>query len=129
MMKWLLGMMAAGLCLSACGSNQALVAERSQTEASHLQEFCKRAGLNVAETQKADGLFAASAKHLKDGDEDEAAAEADLAGTLYKLALARKELAEVQAQVDGLKQSLSKDKDQLQTYQEILSEMKTTRKP
>ena len=68
-------------------------------------------------------------KKHKDGDEDESVAASDLAGTLYHLALARKDLSEVQSQVDMLKQGLSKDKDQLQTYQEILSEMKTTRKP
>jgi threonine dehydrogenase-like Zn-dependent dehydrogenase len=129
MIKTLLGTCVVAMSLIACGSNHALLAQRSQGEAEHLQDFCKRAGLNNAETQRADAELASAAKHLKDGDEDEAAAASDLAGTLYRLALARKDLADAQSQVDLLKQGLAKDKDQLQTYQEILSEMKTVRKP
>lgn len=129
MIRTILGTFAVAICLSACGSNQAQLAQRSQDESVHLQEYCKRAGLNNAETQRADASLASAAKHLKEGDEAEAAAQAELAGTLYRLALARKELAGVQAEVESLKQGLAKDKDQLQTYQEILGEMKTVRKP
>jgi hypothetical protein len=129
MMKPILGMLAAALCLSACGSNQAMLAERGRGEAEQLQEFSKRAGLNNAETQRADASLASASKHLKDGEDETAAAESDLAITLYRLALARKDLADLYAQVDLLKKGLAKDKEQLQTYQEILSEMKSTRKP
>jgi DNA repair ATPase RecN len=131
MIRSILGTLALALaaCLSACGSNQAQLARRSQSESEHLQEYCKRAGLNDAETQRADASLASAARRLKDGDEAEAAAESELAGTLYRLSLARKELADVQAEVESLKMGLSKDKDQLQTYQEILGEMKTVRKP
>lgn len=128
-MKPILGMLAAALCLSACGSNQAMLAERGRSEAEQLQEFSKRAGLNNAETQRADASLASATKHLKDGEDESAAAESDLAITLYRLALARKDLADLNAQVDLLKKGLAKDKEQLQTYQEILSEMKSTRKP
>lgn len=129
MIRTILGTFAVAICLSACGSNQAQLAQRSQGESEHLQEYCKRAGLNNAETQRADASLASAANHLKEGDEAEAAAESELAGTLYRLALARKELADVQAEVESLKKGLAKDKDQLQTYQEILGEMKTVRKP
>lgn len=129
MIRSILGTLAVAACLAACGSNQAQLAQRGQSEAEHLQEYCKRAGLNNAETQRAGASLASAAKHLKDGDEAEAAAESDLASTLFRLALARKDLADVQSEVAALKQGLAKDKDQLQTYQEILSEMKTTRKP
>jgi hypothetical protein len=129
MIRSILGTFAVAMSLAACGSNQALLAERSRGEAEHLQDYCKRAGINNAETQRGDASLASAAKHLKDGDEDEASAESDLAGTLYRLALARKELTDVQSQVELLKKGLAKDKDQLQTYQEILSEMKTVRKP
>jgi hypothetical protein len=129
MIRSILGTLAVAACLAACGSNQAQLAQRGQSEAEHLQDYCKRAGLNNAETQRADASLASAAKHLKDGDAAEAVAESDLAATLFRLALARKELADVQADVAVLKQGLAKDKDQLQTYQEILSEMKTTRKP
>ena len=124
-----MGTLAAAVSLTACGSNHALLAERSRGEAGQLQEYAKRAGLDNAETRRADASLASAARHLKDGDEDEASAESDLAVTLYRLALARKELADVQAQVAALKQGLAKDKDQLQTYQEILGEMKSVRKP
>lgn len=129
MIRSILGTLAAALSLTACGSNHAMLAERSQSEATHLQGYCARAGLNNAETQRADASLASAAKHLKDGDEDEASVESDLAGTLYRLAMARKDLADVQSQVELLKKGLAKDKDQLQTYQEILGEMKSVRKP
>lgn len=128
MQKPMMGMAAAFL-LAACGSNQALLAKRAQSEAQQLQQYCRQAGINNAETAKADQFAKSSAQHLADGKDEEAAAESDLAATLYRLALARKELAEVQAQVEDLKKGLAKDKDQLQTYQEILGEMKATRKP
>ena len=48
---------------------------------------------------------------------------------LYRLALSRRELVETQASVDALKAALAKDKDQLQTYQQVLEEVKTKRKP
>jgi hypothetical protein len=121
--------LAAGICLLACAGNNSLLVERSQAESQHLQEFCKRAEFSNPETQKADALVLASAQHLKDGDEEPALAEAELATTLYRLALARRDLNEVQIQVESLKAALAKDKDQLQTYQQILEEMKIVRKP
>lgn len=129
MSKRIITSLAAALFLAACGSNSAMLAQRSQSEAEQLQQWCRKANLNVPETVKADMTLAASQKHLKDGDDEAAAAESDLAVTLYRLALARKELSDLQAQVDDLKKGLAKDKDQLQTYQEILGEMKSVRKP
>lgn len=128
MQKPILGLVAAAL-LAACGSNQALLARRTQSEAQQLQQYCRKAGVNDPETVKADQSLQSAAAHLADGKEDVAASESDLAVTLYRLALARKDLTDVQAQVEDLKKGLAKDKDQLQTYQEILSEMKATRKP
>jgi DNA-binding FrmR family transcriptional regulator len=55
--------------------------------------------------------------------------DAQLATSYYRLALAHHDLNLVQGQVDGLKSALAKDKDKLQTYQQILEEMKTVRKP
>src|SRR5690606_38268711 len=124
-----LSLTAAALSMAACGSNAQLLAERERGEAEQLQAYTKRAGLNDAETQRADALLESAGKKLKDGDKEEAMAESESAATLYRLSLARKELAETQVQVDSLKQALAKDKDQLQTYQEILQEMKTVRKP
>ena len=117
------------LGLAGCGSNAALLAERSLTEAEQLQEACRRTALANAETQRADGYVTASAAHLKDGQEEVAQRESELAAILYRLALARRELAETQAAVDALKTSLAKDKDQLQTYQQVLEEVKAKRKP
>lgn len=128
-MKRILGTLALALAFAACGSNRALLAERSRGEAEHLQEYCKRAGVNTAESQRADAALASAVKHLKDGDEETAGTESGLAITLYRLALAKRDSAEVGAQVDGLKRELANDNDQLQTYQEILQEMKTVRKP
>lgn len=124
-----IGVLAAALALAACGSNGALLADRSRGEAEHLREYCERAGLKTAETQRADAALASANRLFKDGDEEAAHSESALAGTLYRLALAKRDLAEIGAQVDGLKRDLANDKDQLQTYQEILQEMKTVRKP
>ncbi len=122
--------LAAALLLAACGSNLPLLqAQRTQSEADELQAYCRKAGLNNPETIKAEQALASASKHLKDGDEEVSASESDLAITLFRLAIARKELADVTAQVEALKQGLAKDKDQLQTSQEILGEMKSVRKP
>lgn len=129
MFKLIPAVLGAVLFLTACGSNQALLARRTQSEAQQLQQYCRKAGVNDPGTVKADQALQSAAAHLADGKEDQAASESDLAVTLYRLALARKDLTDVQAQVEDLKKGLAKDKDQLQTYQEILSEMKTTRKP
>jgi chromosome segregation ATPase len=115
--------------LAGCGSNAAMLAERQKTEAEQLQEACKRTALSTAETRKADGLVASAATRLKDGDEEAALREGELAAILYRLALARRELTETQAAVEALKASLAKDKDQLQTYQQVLEEVKAKRKP
>jgi hypothetical protein len=125
----LLGACTVGLGLMACGSSHPLLAERIQTEAGHLQGFCKRSSLVDVHTLKADSLLSASSRHLKDGDEESALAEAELASTLYRLSLAHRDLNEANTAVEGLKVTLAKDKDQLQTYQQILEEMKTVRKP
>lgn len=126
------GAVAAGLCLAflaACGSNAALLADRSRSEAQQLQDVCRLSTLSNEETKKADALMATAGKHQKDGDEETALREADLASIYYRLALARRELAETQAAVDALKASLSKDNDQLQTYQQVLQEVKAKAKP
>jgi hypothetical protein len=129
MIRKTIGALAAGLCLMACGSNQPPLAERNRGEAESLQQFCKRAAVADADTHRADSLLSASNRHLKDGDKEPALADAELAGTLYRLALSRRTLADVQSDVEAAKQALAKDKDQLQTYQQILEEMKTVRKP
>jgi chromosome segregation ATPase len=127
---WVAGIgLAMILALSGCGSNAALLAERSRTEAEQLQDACRRTALANEETKQADGYLTASAAHLKDGQEEVAQRESDLASILYRLALARRELAETQAAVDALKTSLAKDQDQLQTYQQVLEEVKAKRKP
>jgi septal ring factor EnvC (AmiA/AmiB activator) len=128
MQKPILGLAAAAL-LAACGSNQALLAKRTQSEAQQLQQYCKKAGISNSETAKADQSLQSAVEHIADGKEDVATSESDLAATLFRLALARKELSDVQTQVEDLKKGLAKDKDQLATFQEILSEMKATRKP
>lgn len=125
--------LAAGLgllvALTGCGSNQALLAERQRGEASELQDICRRSKLVNEDTHRADTLVASAAKHQKDGDEKAALREADRAAILYRLALARRELIETQGQVDALRSSLAKDKDQLQTYQQVLEEVKAVSKP
>jgi len=115
--------------LAACGSNQALLARRTQSEAQQLQQYCRKAGLSNPETVKADQSLQSAAAHLADGKEDVAASESDLSATLSRLALARKELTDAQGQGEELKKGLGKEKDELESYQEILSEMKATRKP
>lgn len=115
--------------LAGCGSNAALLAERAQTEAEQLQEACRRTSLASEDTKKADALVASAVKHKKDGDDEAALREGELAVIFYRLALARRELAETQAAVEVLKSSLAKDKDQLQTYQQVLEEVKAKRKP
>lgn len=129
MIKKSLGAFGMGLILMACGSSHVLLVERNRSEAGHLQEFCKRANVIDAETLKADSLLAVSSRHLKDGDEESALAESELAGTFFRIALKRHELEGLKTQVESLKVSLARDKDQLQTYQQILEEMKTVRKP
>lgn len=117
------------LALTGCGSNQALLAERHRGEASELQDICRHSNLVNEDTRRADTLVASAAKHQKDGDEKAALREADRAAILYRLALARRELIETQGQVDALRSSLAKDKDQLQTYQQVLEEVKAVSKP
>ncbi len=48
---------------------------------------------------------------------------------LYRLALIRRDEAQAQSSVDALKASLAKDRDQLQTYQQVLEEVKNKRTP
>ena len=123
---------AAGLCLAllaGCGSNAGMLAERSRTEAAELQEACRRTRLQSDETRKADALVASAARNQKEGDEDAALKEADLAVSDYRLALARRELGQTLTAVESLKASLAKDQDQLHTYQQVLEEVKAKRKP
>ncbi len=117
------------LGLMGCGSTQALPGERAKNEAEHLQSFCQRTSVTDTDAKKADSLLASSAKYLKDGDKEPALSDAQLANSYYRLALAHHDLNQVQGQVEGLKTALAKDKDKLQTYQQILEEMKTVRKP
>src|SRR3954468_16056106 len=109
---------------AACGSNQAYLAQRPANEAMHLQAQCKHSGVTTSETERADALLASSQKHSKDGDLEPARTDAELSGILYRLALAKQDLATGDAQVEALKKALAKDQDQLQTYQEILQEVK-----
>jgi tetratricopeptide (TPR) repeat protein len=132
MFKGKSGIWAVGLGLAllvGCGSNAGMLAERSRTEAAELQDACNRTALKSDETRKADALMASAAKHQKDGKDDLALQAADQAVILYRLALARRDLGENLAAVESLKASLAKDKDQLQTYQQVLEEVKATRKP
>ena len=119
---------AAAALLAACGSNLP-PAQRAQGEAEHLQAYCRRAGMGGPEVLRADSLLTSAQSRLKDGDEGPARTQAELAGILYRLALAHKDMADNGAQVDALKQALAKDKDQLQTYQQVLEEMNSRRRP
>lgn len=114
---------------AACGSNQALLAARLRTEAEELQAACRRTALSTPETKQADEHLAAAARNEKDGEAGIARREADLAVVLYRLALIRRDEAQAQSSVDALKASLAKDRDQLQTYQQVLEEVKNKRTP
>ena len=115
----------AALTAGLAGCAQAvLLAERQKVEAERLQEYCRKTGVAGPETQRADTLLAMAQKHIKDGDQGAAQDESDLSVTLYRLALALKDLSETEAQVEILKQSLAKEKDQLLTYRQILEEIK-----
>lgn len=129
MIKHLLALTAAGICLMACASHKDLYAVRNRGEAEQLQDYCKRGALVDADTKRGDSLLTVANAQLKDSEIETARTDAELAALNFRLALAHRELSDVQGQVDNLNKALAKDKDQLQTYQQILEEKKSVRKP
>jgi hypothetical protein len=117
------------LAFAACGSNQALLTARLRTEAEELQAACRRTALSTPETKQADEHLASAVRNEKEGEDGIARREADLAVVLYRLALVRRDETQARASVYALKAALAKDRDQLQTYQQVLEEVKTKRTP
>jgi hypothetical protein len=117
------------LFFSACGSGPAFIAERSRSEALALKELCGRAEIQNPEISRADSLLAQSSGYWKQGEADKARQVSEEAIGLYRLALARDSKTKFEQELASAETSLAKDKERLETYREILAEMKTMRKP
>ncbi len=116
------------ILLSACGPNLAFLAERSRSEAQALQELCGKAKLQADEISRADGFMDESARFQKDGKADAARLASEEAIGWYRVALARDAQGKAEKELAAAESTLTKDKERLATYREILDEMKTMRK-
>ena len=120
----------AAFLLAACGGNPAYIAERSRAEAMGFRELTRQPpGLQGAEISRADSLVEQSAGYWKQGEAEKARLASEEAVALYQLALARDTKSRTEQELSITAAALAKDKDRLDTYREILAEMKTMRKP
>ncbi len=120
-----------GVCIWAvgCASNVGGLAKQRHSHAATLKEESRSANLTGVQKTLADSLVDRSAHEIKDGKNDEGLRHADLAVALYYQAYYQREVESLDKRVDFLQGQVKKDTDQLNTYKEILKEMKGISKP
>lgn len=117
------------LCFAGCASHKDLLARHYSEDAKALQTYTGQAGIKSLEIMQGDSLLALAVKNLKAGEKDMASDQAEIAVLYYRLAIAKQDQANQQAQFNTVKAALVQDQDKLNTYTEILNEMKAKRKP
>jgi len=85
--------------------------------------------MNEIELGKADSLLEESNKYFKADDLENARLVSESAIGYYRIALARVAKSKSDKEWEASEAPLAKDKERLETYQEILAEMKTRKKP
>ena len=116
--------------LLACSGSPGFIVERSRSEATALRELCRaRPEMNTIEIVKADSLMDESNKYFKASDLENSRLASEVAIGYYRIALARFDNAKSDKELEASEAALAKDKERLETYREIMAEMKTMKKP
>ncbi len=111
-----------------CASSPINVTQRNISLAEQLQGYCKNQNIQSEAISFADSLLALSKTSIKDGKDDEAYWQSDMAGIYYKLGITRQILKIEDTQLRELKKALSQDKEHLISLKEVYEEIKALRK-
>jgi len=114
---------------SACGSNSAFLAERSNLEAQAWHDRCVAQSFRSTEIIVADSLLSVAQDNWKDGDVMKSQQIAERAVVLYRLGLIRQEKQQAAATLDSAKLARANDEEKRNTYREFLEEARGLRKP
>lgn len=114
-------LLGSALLLAGCGSSHSLLAERKVLEAQDLRGTSPKGGKGEAHLSRAEKL-------KSEGEDEEAFGEAETAIWHFRLASARAERDAQRRRLEELQAETARDQDQLNTFQEILREMKSEKK-
>ncbi len=116
-------------CLVACSSGRQLMADQSLNEGFQLRDYCKQRGLKTPSVTHADSILKAAQSHIQSGDEEIGYWQAEEASLRFELAIQEARRIESQEQLQAEKTRMSHDRDQYDTYRQILEEVQSKRTP
>ncbi len=112
-----------------CGSNYPLLNTTKFSEAAELRNYCSQQKITSAYALKADSLLTVSEAYQSDGKQQDAYWSAQLAQTLYRLAIADTQLEESRLKEKKMEKTLWTAKEQLRSYKKVLNGLEDMRLP
>ena len=113
------------LLLVSCAAQFPFIAPAMLTEATELKVVCEQEKLDAAQLKVADSLYSGGDALIKKGKNEAAFALLDRATVYYRIALTNAAIAKKEKEVASQEQALSKTREDVSAYQQVLKELKT----
>jgi tetratricopeptide (TPR) repeat protein len=111
--------------LVSCAAQFSFIAPAIFSEATELKAVCAQQKLDAATLKIADSLYDAGDVLIQKGKNEAAFTLLDRAIDYYRIALTNAAIAKKEKEVAAQEQALSKTRDDVSAYQQVLKELKT----
>jgi hypothetical protein len=115
--------------IAACGSKMPLMTTDMHTKALSLKTLVAEQKIQSPDVRAADSLFALAQSSRLEGKEVEAHYVTEQSMLYYKMVLIRHTLDQTRGKIQKLEDSLEKAQEQLKTYRQVISKLKSMKKP
>jgi len=113
------------LLLASCAAQFPFITPGILSEATELKGVCGQQNLDAATVKIADSLYEAGDTFIKKGKNEAAYKLLDRAIIHYRIALTNGAIAKKEKEVAVQEEALSKTRDDVSAYQQVLKELKT----
>ncbi len=127
-MKKIFSMVPVAALLAACSSNPPVMEERAIQEARSLKAYCANQQIQGEHVKAADALLS-SAESRRQAKEKQVLEPAEEAVVRYRLAISVRDLQRSEAEIRQLNEALAQDQQLLDTYKEVLNDVRAMPKP
>ena len=114
--------------LLSCAAKKTVLTQRNLDSSNNLKRYCELNKIQSRDIALADSLMAESAKSLREGKDDEAFWQSDMAETYYKMGITRQQLNDSRKKMTSLKKSLAENQEHLTSLMEVYEEIKSLRR-
>lgn len=123
--KWAVLLSATMVSLVSCAAQFPFIASEMQSETLDLKAICDKQVLASTEKKVADSISAIGAGLLNKGKKEAAYVLFDRANVYYRIALTNAAIAQKEKEIAKQEQALSKTREDVTAYKQVLNELTT----